>query len=75
MVPRKDSYYSAEDPWVLRGGSWDDTIDIGHRQLLSSYRGHVSIIGRFAGILPVEELGSAADNIGFRCVVAREGLP
>jgi formylglycine-generating enzyme required for sulfatase activity len=71
----KDSDDSAEDSSVLRGGSWDDTVDIGHQQLLSSYRGHVSIIGRFAGILPVGELGSAADNIGFRCVVAKEGLP
>jgi hypothetical protein len=71
----KDSDDSAEDSSVLRGGSWDDTVDIGYQQLLSSYRGHVSIIGRFAGILPVGELGGAADNIGFRCVVAKEGLP
>jgi formylglycine-generating enzyme required for sulfatase activity len=69
----EDSHDSTGDSRVLRGGSWDDTVDIGHQQLLSSYRGHVSLIGRFAGILPPGELGSVADNIGFRCVVTKEG--
>jgi hypothetical protein len=49
----KDSDDSAEDLSVLRGGSWEDTVDIGHKQRLSSYLGQVSIIGRVAGILPL----------------------
>jgi formylglycine-generating enzyme required for sulfatase activity len=71
----EDSYDSAEDSRVLRGGSWDDIIDVQDQLLLSSYRGHISFIGRFAGILPPGELGSVADNIGFRCVVATDGSP
>jgi formylglycine-generating enzyme required for sulfatase activity len=71
----EDWYDSAGGSRVLRGGSWDDIIDIQHEQLLSSYRGRVSFIGRFAGILPPGELGSNADNVGFRCVVATDASP
>ena len=71
----EDWYDTSKDSRVLRGGSWDDTIDTDDQQLLSSYRGHVSFIGRYAGVLPPGELGSAADNIGFRCVVATDASP
>jgi formylglycine-generating enzyme required for sulfatase activity len=68
----EDWYDSAENSRVLRGASWDDIIDLQQQQLLSSYRGHISFIGRWAGILPPGELGGAADNVGFRCVVATD---
>jgi len=71
----EDWYGSTKDSRVLRGGSWDDIVETRDQQLLSSYRGHVSFIGRVAGILPPGELGNAADNIGFRCVVSADDSP
>jgi formylglycine-generating enzyme required for sulfatase activity len=71
----EDRYDSAEDSRVLRGGSWDDAVDNRHEQLLSSYRGHPSRLGPITGILPPWELGTATDNIGFRCVVATDTSP
>lgn len=71
----EDRYNSTKDSRVLRGGSWDDYIDARHEQLLASYRGHVSWLDQIGEILPQWELGGAADNIGFRCVVATDASP
>ena len=70
-----DRYDSTKDSRVLRGGSWDDVIDSRDEQLLASYRGHVSWFDHVSNVLPDGELGSAADNIGFRCVVAADASP
>ena len=73
----EDRYNPTKGSRVARGGSWDDFIDSRHEQLLSSYRGHVSWLDQIGGDLPLPpwELGSAADNIGFRCVVATDASP
>ena len=71
----EDQYNSTKDSRVLRGAAWDDYIDTRHEQLLASYRGHVSWLDQIGDDLPPWELGSAADNIGFRCVVAADASP
>ena len=73
----EDRYNSKEDSRVARGGSWDDFIDTRDEQLLSAYRGHASWFKQMRDDFPLApwELGNAADNIGFRCVVATDASP
>jgi formylglycine-generating enzyme required for sulfatase activity len=71
----EDRYDSTKDSRVLRGASWDALIDSRDEQLLASYRGCVSWLDHITEVLPHGELGNAADNIGFRCVVAPDTSP